>query len=189
VKAPLVAVWVSGLVTRSVVVPAATGVTDTVSWVALLNVTVPVVAVAAVVLATVAPDTNPVPVMTTFVAPPPTVALVGLMPVMVGAGAVVTVKVPLVAVPPSGLVTRKVVVPAATGVTGTVRLVALTNVVVPAVAVAVVVLATVAPDTKFVPVMVTVVTPPPTVALDGLMLETVGATVTVILPLASPGWA
>ena len=139
-----------------------------VSWVGLTNVT-PVAAVPPKV--TVAPETKFVPVIVTEV-PPDVGPVFGLTEVIVGAGAVWYVK-PFVSVADwlSGLVTTTLTAPAAWAGVVAVSCVELTNVT-PVAAMPPKV--TVAPETKFVHVIVTKV-PPPVEPVFGLTAVIVGA--------------
>ena len=160
---------VSGLVTLTVVAPAACGPVRAVIDVALTTVTF---VAATPPMVTVAPATNRVPVMVTFV-PPFTPPTLGAMAVTVGACAAVTVKfVALVAVPP-GVVTAigPVVAPV-----GTVVVIVVAFVTVKVGCDVPLNVTPVAP-VRLVPVMVTAV---PVAPVVGVKLVTVGAaTVTV----------
>jgi hypothetical protein len=120
----------------------------------------------------VAPLTKLVPSMVRVKAAPPATAVLGLRLVIVGFGGRI-VKVAAPEVPPE-VVTATLAVPAAAmrlAATGAVSLVALATVVVSAV----VPHFAVAPDTKFVPLIVSVNAAPPATAVLGLRLVMVGA--------------
>jgi hypothetical protein len=150
----------SGFVTVTVCTPTvalAPTVTGTVSDVALTKVTAPRVIFASL-KETVAPDWKPVPVMVTVVGPVPRVIALGDVAFTVGPAFTVKTPVP-VPTPVSGFVTVTLCAPVvalAPTVTGTVSDVALTKVTPPRVMFASL-NETVAPDSKPVPVIVTVV--------------------------------
>jgi hypothetical protein len=168
----------SGFVIVTVCAPSvalAPTVTGTVSDVALTKVTAPRVMFASP-NETVAPDTKPVPVIVTVVGPVPRFIALGDAEVTVGAAS--TVNTLAEPVPPSGFVTVTVCAPSvalAPTVTGTVSDVALTKVTAPRVMFASP-NETVAPDSKPVPVMVTVVCAEPCPLALGDVEMTVGLT-------------
>jgi hypothetical protein len=157
---------VSGFVTTTFTVPATCAGVVAVIVVAFTTVT-PVAAVPPMV--TVAPPTKPVPLIVTLV-PPAVGPLVGAIPLTVGGGPT-NVKQPA-QLPDcaSGFVTVTVAAPAACAGVVAVIVVAFTTVTPVA---AVPPMVTVAPATKFVPVIVTLV-PPAIGPLEGAIPVTVG---------------
>jgi uncharacterized membrane protein (UPF0136 family) len=181
----------SVLVTVTVCAPSvalAVTVTGTVIDVALTTVTAPRVMFASP-KETVAPDRKPVPVIVTVVSEVPSALALGDAEVTVGAAS--TVNTLAEPVPLFVLVTVTVCAPSvalAPTVTGTVIDVALTTVTVPRVMFASL-KETVAPDTKPVPVMVTVVCAEPRALALGDAEVTVGLTIpelTVNTPVPVP---
>src|SRR5439155_866517 len=172
-----VADCVSGLVTVTLAAPAACGGVVAVIVVAVVTVT-PVAAVPPIV--TVAPVTKFVPVIVTPV-PPAVEPDGGAMEVTVGAGPAYVKPLVNVAACVSGLVTVTFAAPAACA--GVVAVIVVAFVTLTLVA-AVPPMLTVAPVTKFVPVIVTVV--PPAVEPDGGAMDvTVGAGPAYVKPLVN----